>query len=206
VKLLCSFGVEGCRARAIARRTPKQKQFYRNIVQQALCTFKTIQNLQDINVLLLQVTCPTQPQLMYEVEHPQGTNKLYAQYSCGEPRSPRTRSEPSYIWKLSLWLMTILFDAAVDRSCKTTPTDTPRISPSRDFIRSKTALRLEQHYHYFQNSPCRHPHPIRQNGLGRTPQNRHALPSSRQFWIARLCAWAGRVANVSENPKALFKS
>jgi len=26
---------------------------------------------------------------MYEVEHPQGTNKLYAQYSCGDPRKPQ---------------------------------------------------------------------------------------------------------------------
>jgi hypothetical protein len=102
--------------------------------------------------------------------------------------------------------MTILFDAAVDRSCKTTPTVTPRISPSRDFIRSKTDLQLEQHYHYFKNSPPRPPHLIRQNGLGRTPQNRHAVPSSGQFWTARLCAWAGRVANVSENPKALFET
>jgi len=34
-------------ARAIARRTPKRKSLYRNIVQQALRTFKIIQNLQD---------------------------------------------------------------------------------------------------------------------------------------------------------------
>jgi hypothetical protein len=36
------------RARAIARRTPKQKTFHVNIVQQALRTFKIMQNLQNI--------------------------------------------------------------------------------------------------------------------------------------------------------------
>jgi hypothetical protein len=36
------------RARAIARRTPKQKTFHGNIVQQALRTFKIMRNLQNI--------------------------------------------------------------------------------------------------------------------------------------------------------------
>jgi hypothetical protein len=38
----------GVRARAIARRTPKQKPFYRNIVQEALCTINIIQNYKTL--------------------------------------------------------------------------------------------------------------------------------------------------------------
>jgi hypothetical protein len=39
---------QGVRACAIAQRTPKRKPLYRNIVQQALRTFKILQILQDI--------------------------------------------------------------------------------------------------------------------------------------------------------------
>jgi hypothetical protein len=37
----------------------------------------------------------------------------------------------------------------------------------------------------------------RQDGLGRAPENGHAIPSSRKFRTTRICPGAGSVADVS---------